>query len=234
MPADGHCVTDGETIYVQASAACVDPPTAGGGGPMLPYCSLRGAPAAITSTRNVVIVRGSVNGAAMPFGASNSQFFIYGQQSALIAGGVDPGVRIAAGDASIRDVTISNSTSVGIQVDPGATVRLQHITVSNNSAGGILLDGAAFDIQNTTVKGNGPGDMAGTAWGGVRIANPSASMKQLQNVTVQANNGGGISCSAAVTGTGVLATDNTNTPNQITPSCMITACSTAGPTCGAQ
>jgi hypothetical protein len=234
MTKDGHCVVESETIYVQSSAACVDPPMLGGGSTLTPYCSLRGAPAAITPMRNVVVVRGSVNGTSMPFGASNSQFFIVGQKSALIAGGVDPGLRIGAGDASVRDLTVSNSTAVGIEADTGATLRLQHVTVSNNSAGGILLDGAAFDIQNTLVKNNGPGDMAGALWGGIRIANPpSTGPGQLQNVTVQGNTEVGISCTAAVQGTGVLASGNTASL-QITTSCGIMSCATAGPTCGAQ
>jgi hypothetical protein len=42
--------------------------------------------------------------------------------------------------------------------------------VTNNPGGGILLNGAAFDIKNTTVTGNGPATFGGaTAWGGILV-----------------------------------------------------------------
>ena len=236
MPNDGRCATEAETIYVQASATCNDAPQTGGGTTMIPYCSLTPVPAVIGSARNLVVVKGSVTSAlaASPaFGAGASQIWIVGQQSALI-GGVTTGIHVTTGEMFVRDLTVSTTNSIGIQAESGATLHLQHVNVSSNMAGGILLDGAAFDITNSTVKNNGPGYMMGNAWGGIRIVNlPTSGPKQLQNVTVQGNNGSGLSCSAMVQGTGVLAVDNTNTPDQITPSCGFSSCGTASPACGA-
>jgi hypothetical protein len=232
MTKDGHCAVDDETIYVQQSAACVSG-SGPGGTPMAPYCDLSMVPSVVSSSRNLVVVRGAVNNSAMSFGANAQRLFIVGQKSALI-GGVNTGVRVTAGEATIRDVTISTTGALGLQVDTGSTVYLQNVTVKDNLKGGILLDGAAFDIRNTTVKNNGPGDMAGALWGGIRIASPPASGPNLlENVTVQGNTEVGISCTAMVQGTGVLASGNTASL-QITPTCGITACTTAGPTCGAQ
>jgi len=232
MTKDGHCAVDAETIYVQQLMGCVNAAGTAGGTPMAPYCDLSMAPAAVSTSRNVVVVRGAVNNSAMPFGGNANELWIVGQQSALI-GGVNTGLRFTGGVVTVRDITVSTTGALGIQADAGSTLYLQHVTVKDNAKGGILLDGAAFDIRNTTVKNNGPGDMMGALWGGIRIANPPAAPKQLQNVTVQANTEVGISCTAAVQGTGVLASDNTASL-QITPTCGFMSCGTANGTCGAQ
>jgi hypothetical protein len=55
-------------------------------------------------------------------------------------------------------------------------------------------------------------------------------------VTVQNNNPVGISCSATITGTGILATGNNNSTNaayQIS-GCGFTSCTAASTGCGAQ
>ncbi|HEX2657231.1 MAG TPA: hypothetical protein VHU40_03120, partial [Polyangia bacterium] len=105
MTKDGHCAVDDETIYVQQSAACVSG-SGPGGTPMAPYCDLSMVPSVVSSSRNLVVVRGAVNNSAMSFGANAQRLFIVGQKSALI-GGVNTGVRVTAGEATIRDVTIS-------------------------------------------------------------------------------------------------------------------------------
>jgi hypothetical protein len=117
-------------------------------------------------------------------------------------------------------------------VDPGATLILDSVTVTGNSGGGILLDGAAFNITNTAVTNNGPGDLMGTTWGGVRVqGSSSAGPRNLNLVTIQNNGGPGISCTAAVQGMGVLATGNSAV--DISPTCVITSCGTASAACGA-
>jgi len=60
---------------------------------------------------------------------------------------------------------------------------------------------------------------------------PASGPANLELVTIQNNNPVGLSCSDAVSATGVLATDNTSI--NIATACRVTACSPAGPTCGA-
>ena len=104
--------------------------------------------------------------------------------------------------------------------------------MNGNSGGGILVDGAAFVIKNTTVTNNGPGTTGAIVWGGVLVNNPAAAgPAQIQNTTVQGNNAVGISCSSAIQGSGVLATANTSV--DIGPACGFTSCVTAGAACGA-
>jgi len=82
--------------------------------------------------------------------------------------------------------------------------------VINNPGGGILINGAAFDIKNTTVSNNGSGSLGGRAWGGV-IANnpPTGGPTTLSDVTIQNNGQVGLVCSGSIAvSTSVLATGN--------------------------
>ena len=113
-------------------------------------------------------------------------------------------------------------------------------TVSDNTGGGILLNGAAFDLRNTTISGNGPGRTGTTSWGGILVnaLPPSGSVAGLNFVTVRSNDGGGIICAGTIQGTGVLSTGNTNALlGQLDSNCGgFTSCSAAdgGAACGAQ
>jgi hypothetical protein len=108
--------------------------------------------------------------------------------------------------------------------------------VADNPGGGILLNGAAFDIRNTTVTGNGP-NTDSTPWGGIYVQSlPASGATNLTFVTIQNNPGPGLVCASAtaIQGTGVLATGNTL--SQISTSCGVTSCSPldGGTGCGAQ
>jgi hypothetical protein len=156
----------------------------------------------------------------------------------ITASSLDPtgsGLTIqGAANADVRSSSISNNAGIGIRAI-GGTVTLNKVTVDSCAGGGILLDGAAFDIRNTTVTRNGSADDMGTPWGGMRIKNPSASgSKQINLSTVRMNDGGGVSCTAAVDGSAVLVSDNINTPAQISPTCVFMSCGSASSTCGAQ
>jgi len=106
------------------------------------------------------------------------------------------------------------------------------LVVDGNKKGGVLIDGAAFDLRGSTIVGNGPGDIMGFPWGGIRIQNADGvAPATLDRLTIQNNNPVGLSCAGTVKGTGVLASANTSV--DIAPTCGITPCSLSGPTCGA-
>jgi hypothetical protein len=185
----------------------------------------------VSATRDLIVVRGSVNAATAAFAATGSALSVVGQSAGTIAGAT-PGFHLTAGSAYLRDLKLQTGGSVGCQADTGTTLTLNHLTVTANSGGGILLDGAAFDIRNTTVTTNGPGQFGAVTWGGIFANNPpAAGPKQLQLVTVQSNNPIGVSCSAMIQGTGVLASGNSV---DIATTCMFSSCGTANATCGAQ
>jgi hypothetical protein len=148
-------------------------------------------------------------------------------------------ITITGGEIYLRNLTIQGSSSpatgMGINATSGTTLHMDTCAVINNPGGGILLNGAAFDIKNTTVTGNGVGTTGSTTWGGIFVQSLPASGSAILTLASIKNNtsgGTGLACVGAIQGTGVLASGNT--PVDITPSCNITACTLASTTCGAQ
>jgi hypothetical protein len=231
---DGRCAKDDETIYVQKIATCPGSAATADGSIAKPYCSMDPAVAAAGGARNLIVVRGTVGGAATGFNTGTQKVSIVGQMNASVAGASDPAIHVATGNLYVRSVKLSTGASIGCQADAGSTLRLDHAVVTGNSAGGILLNGAAFDIQNTTISNNGPGTAGATTWGGILVTSPpAAGPAKLNLVTIQNNMGGGIACSAALTMTsGVLSSGN-EAPN-INLTCGFSSCAAASPTCGAQ
>ena len=185
----------------------------------------------------LLVIKGSVTG-TIAWTLSGPQVSIIGQSSAMLTGnGTTSTLRVTGGDLYIRALGITGGAP-GITADGGAILRLDHASVSNNTAGGILLDGAGFEIKNTTVNSNGP-NIADSAFGGLRIQNlptSSAIPKSLSLSTVNDNQQVGVSCGsgAAVTPTPTNVLVSGNNGGDIGGSCGFTSCATAGPTCGAQ
>jgi hypothetical protein len=229
---DGRCATDGETIYVSNAAGCSDT-AAGAGTAAQPFCTLEPAAKGVSSSRDVVLIRGAVLAGATAF-ASATESSIVGQLGGSIASVGPNALHVGTGGKLFaRDVSVSAVAGVGILAETGSVLRLEHATVANSSKGGIQLSGGAFDISNSTITGNGPGTDGGFFWGGIDIQFPPAGgPARLNLVTVTNNKASGIVCSAVVTGTGVLASGNSG--GDVGPSCGFSACAGAGATCGAQ
>src|SRR6185369_3184599 len=91
---DGRCATVAETIFVKNDGAtCSDnvstlsPGTVG-----TPLCTMQPVVMLLSATRDLVVVRGTVQGATWTFagqGADETSFV--GEASALLAGGASPG-----------------------------------------------------------------------------------------------------------------------------------------------
>ena len=242
---DGHCATPAEVIYVQNSAGCIDAGVSDSlaGTIGQPLCSMQPVPAFLSPTRNLVVVRGAVAAGTWTFmSQGSSSLSIVGQQSAYITATTLPAFSMQSGSAYLRGVKLNASVSMGISAK-GGTLALDTVTVDKCNCGyppmmvgcmggGILVDGAAFDIRNTTITNNGPS--ADLVWGGMRVASLSATgPKNLHLVTIQSNNAAGLSCAtgAAIQGDGVLASGNN--VGDVTAACGITACSPMSSTCGA-
>ena len=230
---DGHCATDSETVYVQNSSACTS--TSGSGGTAtVPYCSMEPVGIAANATHTLVVIRGPVNAADWTYqrGVGSPETSFVGQQSAVIASATTPGFNMDSGTVYFRSVKFSSSLAVCIQAT-GGTLDLDTVVVDTCAGGGILLNGAAFDIENTTVTNNGPGTFNGlTAWGGILINSPpSTGPTTLDLVTVSMNKQVGVACSQGITGKGVYATQNTG--GDVLMACNFSSCSAISSTCGA-
>jgi hypothetical protein len=226
-----RCATAGDVVYVQNTAACDE---LGTGTVDKPFCTLATALVRNSSfKRPAVLIRGTVaSGGAQLQGRTNDPLLtIIGQQSARVVGSLLSALLLVdGGPVFIRDVTFGGSDGVGISAKNGATLTLDHVTVAQNSGGGILVDGAAFDITNTAITNNGPS--SDLSWGGMRVQGSIGSPATLTNTSVLNNLAAGFSCTSAIAGSGVLATGNQ--AGDIAPACQVVACSPAGPSCGAQ
>jgi hypothetical protein len=241
---DGHCATDAEAIYVGTlgSATCSgsNPGTA-----QAPVCTAQaGVGLAKSGSKPVVVIRGALTAGSTTISVS-APLTIVGKNGAGLTP-ADPSadaITITSGEIHLRNLTIQGTatpkTGIGINAGPvgAATVTLHMDTcaVKDNPGGGILLNGAAFDIKNTTITGNGVGTTGSTTWGGIFVQSLSATgTASLNLVTIKNNSSGGtgLACSGAIQGLGVLASGNT--PVDITPSCNVTACAAVTTTCGAQ
>jgi hypothetical protein len=234
---DGHCATTTETIYVQntttGATVCSDT-AAGAGTSAQPFCSMQPVPAALTSTLDLVVVRGTVSAGTSVFAGQGAPVTsIVGQQSAFIASAASPGFSLQSGSVYIRGITFSPSASIGISAT-GGMLHLDTVTVDSCKGGGIFLNGAAFEIDNTTVTTNGPGQQGATPWGGILVNMlPASGPAKLNRVTIENNKQIGLTCVGAITGLDVFASGNSGGV-QISSTCGVSGCPDAGATCGAQ
>jgi hypothetical protein len=238
---DGHCATDAESIYVgtMGTVACLE---TSAGTVQAPVCSVQsGVTKAKSSSKPLVVVTGSLTPSSTTI-ATASPLTIVGKNNAMLSpsAGAD-GITINSGEIYLRGLTVqgsaSTSTGIGIKAEPSGgnavTLHMDACKVTDNPGGGILLNDAVFDIKNTTISGNGPGTVGAITWGGILVNSiPDTGTASINQVTIRGNNPVGLSCAGSVQGTGVLVSGNTS--SQITPSCGITACTTASTTCGAQ
>jgi hypothetical protein len=139
---------------------------------------------------------------------------------------------VSGGTIYIRNLTITGG-SPGITADSGNILHLDHVSVSNNTAGGILLDGVGFDIKDASINNNGP-NLGTVVFGGIRIQN-STTPKSLSLSTITGNDQIGVTCDSSTalspTPTNVLVSSNTGGD---IATCNFSTCGTASTTCGEQ
>lgn len=225
---DGRCASDSETVVVTATSS------------NLPSTS-------VTSGIHLMVIRGTVNGTLTWSLPTSPQMTIVGQSSGTTVPTLTgiastttetATIRVTGGDLYIRGLSVT-AGSPGIWATGGNILRLDHVNVSNNTAGGILLDGAGFDIKNTTINNNGSNIYGTVVFGGLGIQGTptgSGTPKSISLSTVSANQLVGVSCGSGATlvpvPTSVLSSGNTG--GDIGGSCGFASCSSASATCGAQ
>jgi hypothetical protein len=225
---DGRCAAAGETVFVEnvtAKCANTNPGTAA-----MPLCGLQeGINAAKAGGKALVVLKGpeAVDRASY---AGPGKLAVVGQAGAIVSPGAAAGLIVTAGQLYVRAIAIEGGAKQGAVINSGATLQCDGVRIQNNKGGGILVDGGTLVLTNSTISGNGPGEVDGFPWGGIRLTNPTAATR-LDRVSVLDNKAPGISCSAFVQGTGVLATGNTVV--DISMSCGFTSCPSASATCGA-
>jgi hypothetical protein len=215
---DGRCASDAETIVVTTGSTL---------------------PTSIPSSKRLLVVRGSVSGTIVWTLPASPQMSIVGQSAGTLTGAAGAAtLHVSGGDLYIRALTITGG-SPGVWADTGDILRLDHVLVSNNTAGGILLDGAGFDIKNTTVTGNGAN--TGTViFGGIGIQGTPTSAavpKSLALSTVTSNQLVGVSCASGAAFSPAPTSVLVSAPSggaDIGSSCGFTTCTPASATCGAQ
>jgi hypothetical protein len=233
---DGRCATDVETAYVQFVGACSTAPNGGNGSSATPFCSLGSAVLNLPTGAKLILVIGAVGGSATAIQTSGAgaQLSIIGQATPAIGspGSPIPNLTIQGASVYMRNLTIKNSLDVGLSVKTGATIELDTVTFDSNSKGGLLIDSSGCDIRNSTFTRNGPGDLMGLAWGGIRIQGITPVTATLEDVSIVNNGQVGMSCAWAVSGTGVYASGSSGGVD-VSPTCGITTCPTLTTGCGA-
>jgi hypothetical protein len=253
---DGHCATDSETVYVAPTGTegCSDMDPASGTSHK-PFCHSQpaidataplpsggadggdadgaaadgGVPA---SAKTLVVMRGpSLN--QWSFNDASRTITVVGQLGATLVPSANIGIHISAGTVYIRNLRVTGmglaTGDPAIVADGSSVLHLDRSMVDGNMSGGILIDGAAYDITNTVIANNAGTSSACGGWGGVCIANQSSgALGRFLNNTVVGNSVVGIACdttSPAVLGSIVTA------PNGGLPisKCAFTACCGNGP-----
>jgi hypothetical protein len=182
---DGHCATSAEVIFVEFnSAGCLGADGSSAKPYCAPsdgvaqltagrrVMVIRGAASgqvalATTGVAPVIIGRQNGIGAGASVPATVSSSIKVSSDTVLIrdltvnlgSTSMSTGVLVtgSSAKATLLRVTASLGTGVGIDAEAGASVAMDRCLVQNNSAGGVLVNGASYNIQNSIIAANGYG-----------------------------------------------------------------------------
>jgi hypothetical protein len=218
---DGHCATDDETVYVMnVSGSCSD---TGSGTRVLPICKSQvaidlattsGSPAGADAGANddaaagtgndggparkiikdLVVMRGP-SLTPWSFAIADRTISVVGQTDATLIAGGYVGVRVDNGTVYLRNLHITAGTFGPGVVADGGEIHVDRCVIDAN-VGGILVDGAGFEITNTIIANNNQASFnVTTSWGGVILgAVPTGRPARFQNNTVVMNKAPGLFC----------------------------------------
>ena len=253
---DGHCATDSETVYVakvNTTGGCSDSdPTAGTS--QLPFCTSQvgidatrptvdagasidaGDPsdgsasdAGPLAVKTLVVMRGPTPLANWTFNSPGQTVTVVGQANTMINPGAGIGIHLSGGNLYVRGLRVTGSSSdVGVVAD-GGEIHLDRCTIDTNQ-GGILINGAAYDITNTIVANNMSAQTGGCGtWAGVcLVEKPQGSAGRFVNNTVVANKQVGVACDGAYPVLGSIVSGSTGGVDSFM--CSVASCCGSGPT----
>jgi hypothetical protein len=168
---DGHCATTNEVVYVKNDVAvCSD---TGTGTAAQPFCSPQRAVAALAPNRSALRLDGPDPLDRVTFSGFAFPVLVVGKNGAVINPGAGKGVFVTAGSGvKVRTLTIyGGAGSLGVQADTGAELHIDGCLIRNNSVGGIVINGASYDVQNTIITNNGASSGYGIQ---INAASPSS------------------------------------------------------------
>jgi hypothetical protein len=236
---DGHCASDAETILVGpgAGTACQAPPMP----TAAMNCPAKGINGALSGQRKVVVIRGAVGdfaiSPAMP--AAVGRISIYGQNGNVKPPRDAVGITVTAGDVLIKNLTVAAGESAdshgirvtgaatkltleavtvegnggtGVIAEAGTELRVRRCMIKGNGKGGLQIDGAAFDVENTVIAANMGALVPGstTFYGGAYLkAAAGGRAMAFRNNTIVDNAVAGLVCAAAYPVKGLLVATNT-------------------------
>jgi hypothetical protein len=212
---DGHCPISDEVIFVESVTSGCSNADGSSGQPFCTVAAgvaalradrnvivIRGAVGdrlalATTGFSPVVIGRKSSANEDASIPATNTTAITVTSDTVLIrdlivnAGTSSTASKGVVVSGAIAKLTLSNvqvnlTTGLGIQADLGAQLTMDRCAVTNNSVGGLLINGAGFDIQNSAFFGNG--------YGVKFSATPPPRSSQFRFVTIAGNSGNALTC----------------------------------------
>lgn len=214
LESEGRCAKDSEVQYVDARSECAGSEAESNGGSLnKPFCAPQLAvDTALRRNRPVIILKDNdvLEPVKIALGPNNKVFLIgkgTKEPPATIKAGVAPGIDLTSGIVYVRGVVIKGGFNQGVRAT-GVTAELHmnRCTVQENSKGGVLVaGGAAFEISNTLVTGNGGND---NLWGGINVVAGAAPPKTaiLRHVTIAGNRDlAGLACEVAIKAEGLLS-----------------------------
>jgi hypothetical protein len=231
---DGRCATDAETILVGPGAGTTCPPAA----PAAPLrCPAEAINSGLTAQRKVVVIRGPVADFGLAPPTALGRITIVGQDGNVKPPRDRVGIRVTAGDVLVRNLTVAGgetqdshgirvtgsgtklalssvivegNAGTGVIAEAGAELRLNRCMIKGNR-GGVLVNGAAFHVENTVVAANMGALVAGSSisFGGVYLgAAAGGRAMTFRNNTIVDNLAAGLICSGPYQVKGLLAANN--------------------------
>jgi hypothetical protein len=215
---DGRCATEGESIYVQNLPSC----TGGGGGQgtaASPFCLSQDAIGKVSPSRRVIVMKGSNSNftAQLPDG----EVTIIGKDGATINPGVFIGINLLKGSLYVRGLTVESGANVGVVAAAGTTLKMDRCLIHNNK-GGLVIDGAGYQIVNTIIAANQAGGYPSVlgAIGGVYLKSASKGLTEFRYNTIVNNKNYGLECAGPYVTSGLIVYNNELSP-------PVTMCTTA-------
>ena len=146
--------------------------------------------------KTLVVMRGP-SLAPWSFNMTGKTITVVGQSGAALASGGAVGIHVSAGTVYVRSLNVGGGMGVGSPgvVADGGELHMDRCIVDGNMHGGILIDGAAYEITNTFITRNGSSMVGCQAWGGVCIVHIApGTLDRFVNNTVAKNGQVGIFC----------------------------------------